>query len=77
MGDSLQPSRFGIETPISAMTILSRAEKRLGSEYTAISGLRTETWGTRGGRCVVNRPAVEAGVEVFYAGGDFADGLFA
>jgi predicted nucleic-acid-binding protein len=25
---------------------------------------------------VVNRPAVEAGVEVFYAGGDFADGLF-
>lgn len=26
---------------------------------------------------IVNRPAVEAGLEVFYAGGDFADGLIA
>ncbi|WP_035347995.1 type II toxin-antitoxin system VapC family toxin [Edaphobacter aggregans] len=29
------------------------------------------------GNVVVNRPAVEAGLEVFYAGGDFADGLIA
>jgi hypothetical protein len=41
------------------------------------SPLRCHAYANSYGFCAVNRPAVEAGLAILNAGGDFADGLIA